>query len=621
MIPAVVLGGRAYRFVDERWEPLAAMSNPRGTEWKDPVPHAGFHSPRVWSTGTLDLWRDGLICAYEFIPAPTKNFKVAGDFGNQAGPVQGRFDCEISVKHPHEFLGIDLNRSHDSLGGVSAVSRADSGADSLDTEVQGFVVRESLLGRNARGDAGPAGTASPRSSSSRGVRDQRWHGRRQQSSQWVPIGWPRLSELFQAVQGDPMWCHDDAASDDDESLTVADLAHPYWQKRAGPTFWCHVDARHPNVVKLLTNPCWLHPAVSVALRDEKRLISDRMKHLLYEVPVRVAGGLLFELTGHSIGDPNRDEEDVPVVFRSWHSQNFLITSMHVKGTVDHLNVLGVMEVQDLVGAGGPEAPKSTQEVIAQLASRLARWDDRMSRKHYFGAADEVELKYVNRKGNEDLALLSIILNREIRYLATQVIRIKWSLHARQEILQELMTHLKEENALKVLQKVEKQTREMLDEQDDVRDRLFTVQDVMQSNAREKLQQKSLRVQHNLAVIGGGGLLLSVIVGLFGINVDGIPGGDNNPYAFAIFSTVLFLIGAVVIVIGIRRLGLKKPPTEEEVVSRKEELDQFVTRFQKAAEAHEKVHHVASDPSMYGVDDKPQQPLGTDAPNDYYVLLH
>ena len=168
-----------------------------------------------------------------------------------------------------------------------------------------------------------------------------------------------------------------------------------------------------------------------------------------------------------------------------------------------------------------------------------------------------------------------------------------------------MTHLKEENALKVLQKVEKQTREMLDEQDDVRDRLFTVQDVMQSNAREKLQQKSLRVQHNLAVIGGGGLLLSVIVGLFGINVDGIPGGDNNPYAFAIFSTVLFLIGAVVIVIGIRRLGLKKPPTEEEVVSRKEELDQFVTRFQKAAEAHEKVHHVASDPSMYGVDDKVQ----------------
>lgn len=61
--------------------------------------------------------------------------------------------------------------------------------------------------------------------------------------------------------------------------------------------------------------------------------------------MRVAGGLLFELTGHSIGDPTRDEEDVPVVFRSWQSQNYLITSMHVKGVLPNLNVLGVLEVQ------------------------------------------------------------------------------------------------------------------------------------------------------------------------------------------------------------------------------------------------------------------------------------
>lgn len=61
--------------------------------------------------------------------------------------------------------------------------------------------------------------------------------------------------------------------------------------------------------------------------------------------MRVAGGLLFELTGHSVGDPSRDEDDVPVVFRSWQSQNYLITSMHVKGVVHNLNVLGVLEVQ------------------------------------------------------------------------------------------------------------------------------------------------------------------------------------------------------------------------------------------------------------------------------------
>jgi hypothetical protein len=85
-------------------------------------------------------------------------------------------------------------------------------------------------------------------------------------------------------QSDPMWWNGESdLSDDDESLTTADLAQPYWQKRAGPTFWCHVDARHPNVQQTLASSCWLHPAVSVALRDEKRLISERMKHLRYEV--------------------------------------------------------------------------------------------------------------------------------------------------------------------------------------------------------------------------------------------------------------------------------------------------------------------------------------------------
>ena len=63
------------------------------------------------------------------------------------------------------------------------------------------------------------------------------------------------------------------------------------------------------------------------------------------MPVRVAGGLLFELLGQSIGDPHRGEDDVPIVLRSWQAQKFLLTSLHVKGTFNHLNVLGIFEVQ------------------------------------------------------------------------------------------------------------------------------------------------------------------------------------------------------------------------------------------------------------------------------------
>lgn len=54
---------------------------------------------------------------------------------------------------------------------------------------------------------------------------------------------------------------------------------------------------------------------------------------------------MFELLGQSAGDPLADEDDIPVVLRSWQAQNFLVTARHVKGSASNINVLGVMEVQ------------------------------------------------------------------------------------------------------------------------------------------------------------------------------------------------------------------------------------------------------------------------------------
>jgi hypothetical protein len=65
----------------------------------------------------------------------------------------------------------------------------------------------------------------------------------------------------------------------------------------------------------------------------------------YQVPIRVSGGLLFELLGQSVGDPAGDEDDIPIVLRAWQAQNFLITALHVKGSAPNINVIGVTEVQ------------------------------------------------------------------------------------------------------------------------------------------------------------------------------------------------------------------------------------------------------------------------------------
>lgn len=411
------------------------------------------------------------------------------------------------------------------------------------------------------------------------------HDCEREGGNWVPIGWARISEIVQTVQADARWGSEHFGMDNEDDFTVADLAAPYWERPAGPIWWCHVSAGHPSVDAWLSNAQWLHPAVSLALRDESRLISDRMKHLLYEVPVRVSGGLLFELLGQSVGNPFVDEDDIPIVLRSWQAQNFLITVLHMKGPASSINVLGITEVQELLSAGGYNVPRTVHEVIAHLTCRLTRWDDRLFRKSIFGAADEIELKFMNRRNHEDMNLFSIILNQEIRKLSRQVIRVKWSLHAREEIVFELLQHLRGNATRSLLEQIRKSTREMIEEQEAVRGRLFTIQDVMQSTVRAWLQDRSLRVTHNLAVFGGCGLVLSIITGLFGINVDGMPGSENTPYAFGLFSAILFFIGIVLIALGLLYLGLKQPIAEDKVEVRKLELQELVQMFQHEAETH------------------------------------
>jgi hypothetical protein len=239
-------------------------------------------------------------------------------------------------------------------------------------------------------------------------------------SYWRGIGWDRISELVQTVQVDNNWDLRKIDLDEDEA-TVAELAAPYWERPlAGPTWWCHLDATHHGIASWLRNAHWLHPAVSLALRDESKLISERMKHIFYEVPVRVAGGLLFELLGQSAGDPFIQEDDIPIVLRSWQAQNFLVTALHVKGFALNISVLGITEVQEMLIAGGACIPRTVHELIAHLACRLARWDDRLFRKYIFGAADEVELMFMNKRLYEDPNLFTTILNQEIRRLSTQV---------------------------------------------------------------------------------------------------------------------------------------------------------------------------------------------------------
>ncbi|KAK3446253.1 hypothetical protein EUGRSUZ_A01987 [Eucalyptus grandis] len=330
---------------------------------------------------------------------------------------------------------------------------------------------------------------------------------------WVPIGWVRIHQLVQPVD----------FGDSEDDVANADTATPCWERPVGPTWWCHVVADHPFVQSWLSNAQWLHPAISISLRDESRLMSERTKHLLYVVPVRVAGGLPFEMSGQSAGDPSCiDEDDIPIVLRSWQAQNFLLASLHIRGSAAVINILGFSEVQELLAAGGSNIPQSIHEVVAHLACRLPRWMTCvLFHKNVFGAADEIELMLMNRRSLEGGHLFTMILNQAIQ-------------------------------------------------------------------SRAWLQDKSLTVTHNLGVFGGCGLVLSIIIGLFGINVGGTPGSDHSPCVFALFSCFLLFLGAALIAIGLLYVGIENPIVEENVEVRKLALQELAQMLQHEAESHAQV---------------------------------
>lgn len=180
-----------------------------------------------------DLWTDGLICAFEFVRNP--NLSCANSSASTKGQVlrTSTFEQQTLNKYTSSNLAPLIN----------------------------LKVEEGDVNVSSKPLRGPP------------------------ESHWVPIGWGRISELVQKINsGTDM--DDEAINDlieDGDDLTVADVAAPYFERPVGPTWWCHVSAGHPAVDSWLRNVHWLHPAIRIALRAESRLMSEKMRHLLYEV--------------------------------------------------------------------------------------------------------------------------------------------------------------------------------------------------------------------------------------------------------------------------------------------------------------------------------------------------
>ncbi|MBA0598652.1 hypothetical protein Gorai_008408, partial [Gossypium raimondii] len=207
------------------------------------MPEKHKHVPSRDVLPGTDLWTDGLICAFEFIRGHKK-------------PMNTRYGYRVQVPANKltEASSRGLGEQKVMESSFSLESR-DRVAVSLDEYNNGHSLQPSRFRTTEKFDG----------------------------SYWAPIGWERISDLVKNVQVNGSWDSQQFEwIDTEDDLTVADLAAPYWERPAGPIWWCHLAAGNPTIVSWLNNAQWLHPAVSLALRDESKLISERMKHLLYE---------------------------------------------------------------------------------------------------------------------------------------------------------------------------------------------------------------------------------------------------------------------------------------------------------------------------------------------------
>lgn len=210
---------------------------------KKPESHKKYANKDVMPR--CELWTDGLICAFEFVRAHKKT-------------VNSKADSKIPSDGEYSKTKVPTNRLSEASSGLERSRLQGSLSFNELRSNQNFSVEEN--------------------------RDSHVLQSGLEGSHWVPIGWARISELVQTGQVDGEWASQQLElMDDEDDITVADLAAPYWERPAGPIWWCHVAAGHPSVEAWLNSAQWLHPAVSLALRDESRLISERMKYLFYEV--------------------------------------------------------------------------------------------------------------------------------------------------------------------------------------------------------------------------------------------------------------------------------------------------------------------------------------------------
>ena len=285
---------------------------------------------------------------------------------------------------------------------------------------------------------------------------------------------------------------------------------------AGP-IWVHLNYTNPDAREWILNQADLDPTVQETLLAE----ATRPRALVLEQ------GLLLTLRGIN-HNPGQEPDDM-IGIRLWVTPRLIISTQ-----LRALRAVKVLQRDMEIN----NAPKDSGQFVARLIELL--------NDHMLDTIDEVdELTDNFEKTMLQSRSVEPIPDRELADLRSTILTLRRYLGPQRDALLSVISSRLSwlrKPAQQRLREAENRLTRYLEVLDASRDQLRIIQEQLQTRSNNELN-KQLTFLTALSAIF---LPLTFITGLFGVNLDGIPGNQDHPWAFTIFSSVLLVVGMVMI---------------------------------------------------------------------------
>jgi zinc transporter len=292
-----------------------------------------------------------------------------------------------------------------------------------------------------------------------------------------------------------------------------------WRPGAG-LLWVHLDLAGAEAARWLREGSGLDPVISRALLAED--VRPRT--------VGIDGALLVTLRGVNL-NPGADPEDM-VAVRIWLEPSRIVT-------VRHRRLMAVNDLREALAAG--RGPSDAGGFLIMLSERLI---ERM------GPVIDDLIDEVDRLEDAVVTTHSAELRGDLGRVRREAISLRRYLAPQRDVMARLA--MEQVSCLApdhkgLLREISDRTTRFVEDLDAARERAGVVQDELNNRISDQMN----RTMYLLTVVAAVLLPPSLLTGLLGINVGGIPGSDN-PLSFLIVIAIITFIAIVEIVI-LRRL--------------------------------------------------------------------